>query len=163
MQKLKIFSTGNTSAQFRIFLSSTLNQKYLQPHSCILLFPRMFKCFNYRQVSLHQGYVPEKRCTYQTQNSCLKQCISWSSGDRHPHPVQYMSIAYVNSLFTIFKLAAYVQFLFSTDCLSPFFFSWIALDEIHLQFSFMLVRKAKAVKEKIEVCYSIAKVISPHM
>jgi hypothetical protein len=28
-QKLKTFSTENTSVQFKIFLSSTLNQKYL--------------------------------------------------------------------------------------------------------------------------------------
>jgi hypothetical protein len=30
---------------------------------------------------LCQGYVPEKRCSTQTQNSNVKLCISWGLGD----------------------------------------------------------------------------------
>ena len=36
---------------------------------------------------LCQGYVPEKHCTNQTQNSHLKQCTFWGSGDWQPHPI----------------------------------------------------------------------------
>ena len=41
---------------------------------------------------LRQGYVPEKRRTNRTQNSHLKQCISWVLGDWQPHPLQCMTI-----------------------------------------------------------------------
>ena len=37
--------------------------------------------FVWAGLVLCQGYVPEKHHTNQTQNSHLKQCISWGLGD----------------------------------------------------------------------------------
>jgi len=44
------------------------------------------------------------------------------------------------------------------------FFTWIALDDTPLWFSFMLVRRANAVEGKlIALYYSIANIINPYM
>jgi hypothetical protein len=45
-------------------------------HKCVQVF-----------LVLRQGYVPEKRRTNRTQNSHLKQCISWGLGDWQPRPI----------------------------------------------------------------------------
>jgi len=37
---------------------------------------------------LRQGYIPEKQRANPTQNSHLKQCISWRLGDWKLHPIQ---------------------------------------------------------------------------
>jgi hypothetical protein len=39
------------------------------------------------------------------------------------------------------------QFLFNTYCLSPFF-TWVALSDVELRFSLVLVKKANAVEEE---------------
>jgi hypothetical protein len=44
---------------------------------------------------LCQSYIPENYHTQQTQNSHLKQCISWGLGD-WPHPIQRLTIPLVN-------------------------------------------------------------------
>jgi len=42
---------------------------------------------------------------------------------------------YVNNLFTFLKSAYYIQFQFSTVCLSPLF-TWIELGDVDLRISF---------------------------
>jgi hypothetical protein len=56
--------------------------------------------------------------------------------------------AYVNSLFT-FSSRLITSNFSSVLIVFHQFFTWIALDDIPLWFSFLLVRRAKAVEEKI--------------
>ena len=51
---------------------------------------------------LCQGYVPEEHHANwnhenQTQNSYLKECISWGLGDQQPHPIQCMAVPLVDT------------------------------------------------------------------
>jgi len=51
---------------------------------------------------------------------------------------------YVNKLFTSFKLAYYIQFLFSVF---HRFFTWPALDDVDLHLSLTSIREANTVGE----------------
>ena len=57
-------------------------------------------------------------------------------------------MAYVKSLFT-FSFQLIMSNLFSVLIVFPQFCTWIALDDTTLWFTFMLVRRANAVEEKI--------------
>jgi len=57
-------------------------------------------------------------------------------------------MVYVNSLFT-FSSRLIASNFSSVLIVFHQFFTWIALDDIPLQFSFMLVRRASAIEEKI--------------
>ena len=72
--------------------------------------------FNVQQFILYtlegllcQDYFPEKFRTNQTQNSNLKQCISWGLGDWHPHDIKFMIIPLVG----IRTCRVYIYFIYS--------------------------------------------------
>jgi len=56
-------------------------------------------------------------------------------------------MAYVNISFTLFKSAYCVQFL-SVPIFFLWFFTWIALGDVDLCFSLMLIKRAIAVEEE---------------
>ena len=71
-------------------------------------------------------------------------------------------LACVNNSFTFFKSA--VLLVISLHCCLSFDFSLIAIDDVDLRFSLMLVRKAKAVAGKLHESRDyITDVISPYM
>ena len=90
---------------------------------------------------LCQDYIPEKFHTNQTQNSNLKQCISWGLGDWHPHPIKFMIIPWVDietcrvymyCIYSIFtSLCSIHKFMYKT-----FIYFWCSknVSALHPQF-----------------------------
>jgi hypothetical protein len=70
-------------------------------------------------------------------------------------------MAYVSSLFTFLGklIMSNSSSILTVLCQ---FFSWIALGDVELHFSFMLVRKAIAVEQETEPCDYIINVIYPY-
>jgi len=69
-------------------------------------------------------------------------------------------MAYAKNLFPVFKSAYYIWFLFQYQLSFWWFFTWIALHDVGLHFSLILVTKANAVEgELLQPCDYITK---PH-
>jgi len=67
----------------------------------------------YRQVSFYARVTDQKSHANQTQNSHLKQCISWVLGDCEPHPIQSMTIILVNNRPVEYYILLYnIQYIY---------------------------------------------------